>query len=74
MPAVVLVVVAVTDPGALEGPVSPPAWPSLPLLPALAILLAAGAGLAAPRPPGTTAVRTLRPDVDLSSTKEEVAA
>jgi energy-coupling factor transport system permease protein len=72
VPAVVVVWVAVTDPGALVGPTSPLAWPGLPVLPVLAIAVASLAGVAAPRPPGLGVVRDLgagvRPEL------EEVAA
>lgn len=74
VPALVLVVVAVQDPGALEGPVSPPAWPALPLLPALAVAVGAVAGVAAPRPPGAAPVRTLRPGTARADEREGVAA
>ncbi len=63
IPALVVVVVAVTDPGALQAPVAPPGWPSLPLLPALAILVAALAGVAAPRPPGLAHVRPAQVEI-----------
>jgi energy-coupling factor transport system permease protein len=52
LPAVVLVVVSLHDPGALVGTTSPPSWPGLPLPPALAIACAAIAGVVAPLPPG----------------------
>jgi len=57
VPAVTLVVVSVVDPDVLVGVTAPPAWPSLPLVPALAVAFAALAGVVAPRPPGTGAVR-----------------
>jgi energy-coupling factor transport system permease protein len=57
VPAVVLVVVSVVDPDVLVGATAPPTWPSLPLVPALAVAFAALAGVVAPRPPGTGAVR-----------------
>ncbi|HET7901523.1 MAG TPA: energy-coupling factor transporter transmembrane component T [Candidatus Nanopelagicales bacterium] len=74
VPAVVLVAVSITDPPALVGPVAPPAWPALPLGPALAVLVGAAAGFAAPPPPGTSAVRTLRPGGTHADDREEVAA
>jgi energy-coupling factor transport system permease protein len=61
VPAVTLVVVSAVDPVALVGATAPPAWPGLPLLPALAVTCAALAGVVAPRPPGTAAVRDLEP-------------
>ncbi len=57
VPAVTLLAVSVLDPAVLVGPTSPPAWPALPLLPALAIAFGALAGVVAPRPPGVTLVR-----------------
>jgi len=57
VPAVTLVVVSVIDPDVLVGATTPPTWPSLPLVPALAVAFAALAGVVAPRPPGTGAVR-----------------
>ena len=74
VPAVVLVVIASTDPGALEGPVAPPAWPALPLVPALAVLVGAVAGIAAPRPPGSAPVRSVRPETTRTDEREGVAA
>ena len=72
VPAVTMVVVSVLDPDVLIGATAPPTWPSLPLVPALAVAVAALAGVVAPRPPGTGAVREVgragRP------TLEEVAA
>jgi len=72
VPAVTMVVVSVLDPDVLVGATAPPTWPSLPLVPALAVAVAALAGVVAPRPPGTGAVREVgragRP------TLEEVAA
>jgi energy-coupling factor transport system permease protein len=60
VPAVVLVAVSVLHPVELVGQTSPPAWPTLPLVPALAIAVAALAGVVAPRPPGTSAARADR--------------
>lgn len=70
VPAVVLVAVSVADPEVLVGQVAPPAWPTLPLVPAVAIAVAALAGVVAPRPPGSVVVR------DVPTTRElaEVAA
>jgi energy-coupling factor transport system permease protein len=73
VPATVLVAVSVLDPVVLVGQVAPPAWPTLPLVPAAAIALAALAGVVSPRPPGLLPVREDRPtarDREL----EEVAA
>jgi energy-coupling factor transport system permease protein len=55
VPATVLIVVSVQDPFSLLGQSSPLAWPSLPLVPAAAILCGLLPGLVAPRPPGITA-------------------
>ena len=71
VPAAVIIVVAVTDPQVLVGPVAPIAWPSLPLLPTIAIVVGALAGVVAPRPPGLAVVRELDA-VELP--REEVAA
>jgi len=72
VPAVTLIAVSVLDPLTLVAATAPPAWPSLPVVPAAAILLAALAGIVAPRPPGPGTVRddaaSRRPDL------EEVAA
>lgn len=57
--AAVLVAVSITDPMVLVGPVSPPAWPALPLVPVAAILLAALPGLVTPPPPGMMAIASL---------------
>jgi energy-coupling factor transport system permease protein len=57
VPAAVLVALSVADPELLVGQVAPPAWPTLPLVPAAAIAVAALAGVVAPRPPGGTVVR-----------------
>ena len=70
VPAAVLVAVSVVDPVALVGEVAPPAWPTLPLVPAAAIAFAALAGVVAPRPPGSVVVR----DVPTARELEEVAA
>jgi hypothetical protein len=51
------VAVSVLHPAELVGQTSPPAWPTLPLVPALAIAVAALAGVVAPRPPGSSAAR-----------------
>jgi energy-coupling factor transport system permease protein len=58
VPATVLIAVSIADPDVLVGQVAPPAWPSLPLMPAVAIAVAALAGVAAPRPPGGVAAST----------------
>ena len=71
VPAVTLVVVSVLDPDVLVGATAPPTWPSLPLVPALAVAFAALAGVVAPRPPGTGAVRE---PVAARPVLEEVAA
>ena len=55
VPATVLIAVSVQDPLSLLGQSSPLAWPSLPLVPAAAILCGLLPGLVAPRPPGITA-------------------
>ncbi|MEO8775563.1 MAG: energy-coupling factor transporter transmembrane component T [Candidatus Nanopelagicales bacterium] len=55
VPAAVLIVVSVQDPFSLLGQSSPLAWPSLPLVPAAAILSGLLPGLVAPPPPGITA-------------------
>ena len=72
VPAVTLVVVSVLDPDALVGATAPPTWPSLPLVPALAVAFAALAGVVAPRPPGTGVEREL--ERASSPTLEEVTA
>jgi len=72
VPAVTMVVVSVLDPDVLLGATAPPTWPSLPLVPALAVAVAALAGVVAPRPPGTGAVREL--DRAARPALEEVAA
>jgi energy-coupling factor transport system permease protein len=51
--AVVLVVSASDGVAALTPSFSPLHWPSLPVLPTIAILVAAVAGIAAPPPPAT---------------------
>lgn len=70
--AVVVVAVSVVDPAVLVGPVAPPSWPALPLLPVAAILLAALPGFLSPPPPGMLAARPVpaRPGREA----EEVAA
>jgi energy-coupling factor transport system permease protein len=68
VPAAVLVLVSITDPVALRGQVSPLAWPTLPLLPVAAILVALLAGVVAPVPPGIRFVPPIslrRNDADL---------
>jgi energy-coupling factor transport system permease protein len=55
--AVVVVATSITDPAVLVGPVAPPGWPALPLLPVAAILLAALPGLVTPPPPGMMTVQ-----------------
>lgn len=60
VPAVVLVVVSVQDPLSLLGQSSPLSWPTLPLLPAVAILCGLLPGIVAPPPPGITASEPLR--------------
>ena len=72
VPAVTLVVVSVLDPDVLVGATAPPTWPSLPLVPALAVAFAALAGVVAPRPPGTGVEREL--ERASSPTLEEVTA
>ena len=72
VPAVTLVVVSVLDPDVLAGATAPPTWPSLPLVPALAVAFAALAGVVAPRPPGTGVEREL--ERASSPTLEEVTA
>lgn len=71
LPATVIIAVAVTSPDSLVGPVAPIAWPALPLLPTLAIVVGAAAGVVAPRPPGLAVVRDLGP---AAVTLEGVAA
>jgi energy-coupling factor transport system permease protein len=71
VPAAVVVVVAVTDPSVLVGPVAPIAWPALPVLPTLAIALGALAGVVAPRPPGLASIRDV---AGAPAALEEVAA
>lgn len=61
VPALVLVVVSFTDPVEVAGQYAPPAWPTLPLLPAVAILVGLAPGLVTPLPPGTVAPVILRP-------------
>jgi energy-coupling factor transport system permease protein len=57
IPAFVLTAAAIQGLSALTGPASPPGWPVLPLLPAVAILLAAAPAWLAPAP----GVADLRP-------------
>ena len=68
VPAATLVVISVLDPLTLVGVTAPPTWPSLPVVPAVAILVAALAGVVAPRPPGPAPVRDAaaarRPDLE----------
>jgi energy-coupling factor transport system permease protein len=71
VPAVVVVAVSVSDPASLIGAASPPAWPALPLLPAIAVLIAALPGVVTPAPPGSQVVRDLPEPVRVA---EEVAA
>lgn len=52
VPAAVVIVVSFADPVALVGQHSPLVWPSLPMLPAVAVLMALLAGIVAPPPPG----------------------
>ena len=73
IPAATLVYAGIATPAALGGPTAPPAWPGLPLLPAVAILLAAIAGVVTPPPPGGAIVRAL-PEARTARTAEEVAA
>lgn len=54
IPAVALGVVAATNPGALLPVTSPLVWPELPVVPLVAILIAAGPAWATPRPPLAT--------------------
>lgn len=70
VPAAALVAVSVLDPSALVGQTAPPAWPSLPLWPTLAVAFAALAGVAAPRPPG----RSVVPEPARAAALQEVAA
>lgn len=72
--ATVAVAVSVLDPVSLVGQTAPPAWPSLPLLPALAVLLAALPGVVTPLPPGMMAVTQLPPRRGRERDTEEVAA
>jgi energy-coupling factor transport system permease protein len=72
VPAVTMVVVSVLDPDVLVGATAPPTWPSLPLVPALAVVVAALAGVFAPRPPGTGTLREV--DRARRPALEEVAA
>jgi energy-coupling factor transport system permease protein len=65
VPAAVVIAVSFVDPVALMGQYSPLAWPSLPLLPAAAVLVALLAGVVAPPPPGRlsgTTAPTSRPE------------
>jgi len=71
--AAVAIAVSATDPAALVGQVSPPAWPQLPLLPAAAVLLAALPGVVAPLPPGMMSTRGTAPAAGRRA-PEEVAA
>ena len=73
IPAATLVYAGIATPAALVGPTAPPAWPGLPLLPAVAILIAAIAGVVTPPPPGGAIVRAL-PEARTARTAEEVAA
>jgi energy-coupling factor transport system permease protein len=52
LPAAIFIVIAVNDPLALQGQTSPLDWPALPVIPALAVLIAALPGIVAPLPPG----------------------
>jgi energy-coupling factor transport system permease protein len=61
----------VSDPASLVGPTSPLAWPALPILPAVAVLVAAVAGVVAPPPPGSQVLRELTAPVRADA---EVAA
>jgi energy-coupling factor transport system permease protein len=54
VPAAVFVAWSVLDPGSLAVDTAPPSWPSLVLVPALAVALAALPGVVAPLPPGAT--------------------
>jgi hypothetical protein len=58
------------DPAALSPSTAPAVWPTLPVLPALGLLLAALPAIITPRPPATYAALTL-PD---SGPAVEVAA
>lgn len=55
VPAVVVVAVSLVDPLALVGQYAPLTWPSLPLLPALTVLVALLPGVVTPLPPGLAA-------------------
>lgn len=68
VPAVVLIAVSVQDPLALVGQTAPLTWPSLPLLPAAAILLGLLPGVVAPPPPGVATRNPLRPNVTQHAT------
>ena len=52
VPAIIFVVVAINDPLSLRGQTSPLDWPQLPVIPAIALLLAALPGMVTPLPPG----------------------
>jgi energy-coupling factor transport system permease protein len=52
IPAAIFIVIALQDPLELQGQTSPLDWPTLPLIPALSVLIAALPGIVAPLPPG----------------------
>ena len=52
IPAIIFVFVATNDPLALAGQTSPLQWPELPIIPTIAIMLAALPGIVTPLPPG----------------------
>jgi energy-coupling factor transport system permease protein len=72
VPAVALIVASALDATALVGQTAPLTWPSLPLLPVVAICVGALPGVVAPLPPGSRAVGLLVPE--RSTTLEQVAA
>ena len=52
IPAAICIFIALQDPLELQGQTSPLDWPTLPLIPALSVLIAALPGIVAPLPPG----------------------
>jgi energy-coupling factor transport system permease protein len=54
--AIAMIVVASQNPGAVNPSIFPPAWPTLPLLPTVAILVAVVPAFATPRPPSNAIV------------------
>jgi len=59
VPAVAMVTASLIDPVSLVGQSTPPAWPGLPLVPAVAIACAMLAGVLTPPPPGAPSLRRL---------------